>query len=102
MMPVNSLLLSAFCAISLLPAPRTTEPPVLSVSLLPAAVEFRIEADDAPFIGAVIGSLSPTVENYLVGLPPLLADFVVINVGCRRLCRESKTPSSCSSAKSFT
>lgn len=80
-MPAHSLLLSALCAFSPIPSTPLPEPPTLSVSLEPYVVRFHVEGPEAAFVGAVIGSFSPDLVHYLTGLPPLLADLVVLDIG---------------------
>jgi hypothetical protein len=61
-------------------------PPQLAfdVRLAPAQVHFGLalqDAQDAPFLGVVVVSLSPAVAHHLVALPPLLAEPVVVAWG---------------------
>lgn len=55
--------------------------PSLTVKLVPGAIEFAVEGPTTPYVAGVLLSLSPDVVHYLVGLPPLLQDFVVAGTG---------------------
>ena len=84
-MPAHSLLFAALCATSPLPSepplPIGSNAPSLTISLEPFVVRFHVSGPESPFIGAVIGSLSGDLVHYFNGLPPLLADFVVLDIG---------------------
>lgn len=76
--------LSLFALSSLLAAqaPLDQSPgPALSIDLQPERVEFAVSGLDGVFLGGVILSLQPDLVHYFEGLPPLLADFVVLGVG---------------------
>lgn len=62
-------------------APAHIPVPELDIVLAPAAVEFHVSGPEGVFLGGVILSLSPDLVHYFQGLPPLLADFVVLGVG---------------------
>ncbi|HEX5052625.1 MAG TPA: hypothetical protein VFZ65_12690 [Planctomycetota bacterium] len=71
-----------FCAAVLAaPSPVSNGDPDLSIAILPAAVEFQVTGPEEAFVGVAIASLQPDLVHYLVGLPPLLADFVVLDFG---------------------
>jgi hypothetical protein len=53
----------------------------LRVELSPTHVEITVAGPSQPVIGAIVLSLSPDLVHYLVGLPPLLADFAVLSCG---------------------
>jgi hypothetical protein len=55
--------------------------PKLSVVLQPGVVEFHITQQLSPFVGIVLGSFSPDLQHFLTGLPPLLNDAVVLDMG---------------------
>ncbi len=59
------------------PAPQ----PVLTIDLQQGAAAFHVAGPKGVFLGGVILSLSGDVVHYFQGLPPLLADFVVLGVG---------------------
>lgn len=62
-------------------SPAGIPDPDLDIVLAPAAVEFHVSGPKGVFLGGVILSLSPDLVHYFQGLPPLLADFVVLGVG---------------------
>ena len=62
-------------------SPARSPVPELDIVLAPAAVEFHVSGPEGVFLGGVILSLSPDLVHYFQGLPPLLADFVVLGVG---------------------
>lgn len=55
--------------------------PQFTVVLQPAAIDFHVRHEDAPFLGIVLVSLSPELEHFHVGLPPLLEQAVVLDWG---------------------
>ena len=55
--------------------------PKLSIAPVGASLEFSVAGPEAPFFGAVLLSLSPSVSHYFHGLPPILSDFAVLGVG---------------------
>lgn len=61
--------------------PAEQKLPELSIVLGPAVVEFHVSLPMSPFVGVVIASLSADVQHYLVGLPPLLDQAVVLAAG---------------------
>ncbi|MCK5942785.1 MAG: hypothetical protein KAI24_12485 [Planctomycetes bacterium] len=79
-MPAFSLLKGALCALPLLPLGETTEP-VLEVREGRGYVQVSVGGHDEIFLGCVIGALQPEMEHYLVGLPPLLSDHVLLGSG---------------------
>ncbi len=85
MMPARSflslLVVSALSsALAAQAAPRSPEP-VLDIVLKPGVAQFHVAGPEGVFLGGVILSLSPDLVHYFQGLPPLLADFVVLGVG---------------------
>ncbi|MBL8733224.1 MAG: hypothetical protein JNN13_12705 [Planctomycetes bacterium] len=80
MMPALSRF--ALAAIPLV-CPLAPEPggPELTIEHLPFAMAFHVSGPEAPYVGAVIGSLAPDLAHYFQGLPPLLADFVLLDLG---------------------
>lgn len=79
-MPAHSLLLGALCALPLLPSGETPQPS-LSIEKLGSEVRLTVDGFDQIFVGAFVGSLQPTLQHYLTGLPPLLADHVYLGGG---------------------
>jgi hypothetical protein len=55
--------------------------PTLSIEAVGPSLQFTVAGPEAPFLGGVLLSLSPTLTHYFQGLPPLLSDFVVVGVG---------------------
>jgi hypothetical protein len=82
MKPLHSLLPLAVVSASLA-AQSVSAPPELyfDVNLGSGTVNFVMAAQQAPYIGIVLVSLSPDLAHYLVGLPPLLADPLVLTWG---------------------
>lgn len=60
------------------PELATTE---LVISFAPNVVQFDVYGPQPPFVGIVIGSLQPDLAHFLVGLPPLLGNSVVLDWG---------------------
>lgn len=61
-------------------------PPALAMTVFDEVrlATFQIDykpQEGSPFFAAVLVSLSPTLTNYFVGLPPLLTDFAVLGLG---------------------
>ena len=57
-------------------------PPVdLEVTFVGSSIEMRVKTPVPMFLGAVIWSLSPELQHSFQGLPPLLAESVVLGVG---------------------
>jgi hypothetical protein len=84
MKPAHSLLSAALFASVLLAQEAdvpTLADPVLRVSLLPGAVECSVASSSQPFLGGFLVSLNPNLMHFLQGLPPLLADSVVLDAG---------------------
>ena len=79
-MPAHSLLTGALCALTLLPFGETTSPQ-LDIQRLGAEVRLTVGGHDEIFVGAFLGSLEPTLQHYLTGLPPLLGDAVYLGGG---------------------
>lgn len=79
-----SLFSLALCASSLLTLDLSAQKgvaPSLAIHVGTTAVTLDVSGPPAPFVGAVILSLSPDLTHYLVDLPPLLSDFAVLGVG---------------------
>jgi len=69
----------------LLPAPAVAARVELDLGLVDGAIVGKVTVDDSPeFFAAVLLSASPEQAHYLVNLPPLLADFVVLGIGQAR------------------
>ena len=69
--------------LSVLPAgPPDDVGPGLQIALVKTAIVANVTATTSlDFLGAVIVSDSDVLRHYLVGLPPLLGNFVVLGVG---------------------
>jgi hypothetical protein len=82
MKPAHPVLALAFATAAAV-AQNTAPPPEveLVVNLAPARVDFTVVAQETPFVGIVLVSLSPNLAHHLVGLPPLLQDGTVIAWG---------------------
>jgi hypothetical protein len=80
MKPVHSFL-SLFVLSSMVAAQALAPQPVLKIELQPAVASFHVSGPAGVFLGGVILSLSGDRVHYFQGLPPLLADFVVLGVG---------------------
>lgn len=61
--------------------PTDTKPPEFSVVLYPAVVGFHVSQPQSPFLGIVLVSALPDLQHFLVGLPPLLDQAVVVDWG---------------------
>lgn len=61
--------------------PTDTRLPEFAVVLQPAVVEFHISQPATPFLGIVLVSVSSDLQHFLVGLPPLLDQAVVLDWG---------------------
>jgi hypothetical protein len=55
-----------------------SQDPVLTVRTGPALVEFKLVQAPGPFFASAVLALDPRTAQYLVGLPPLLIDYVVL------------------------
>lgn len=55
--------------------------PSLAIGFAPGLVQFEISGPPAPFVGIVLVSLVPDLQHFLVGLPPLLDQAVVLDWG---------------------
>ncbi|HZN40455.1 MAG TPA: hypothetical protein VFD82_16740 [Planctomycetota bacterium] len=62
-------------------AAQAVEQPKLSIGFRPLLVCFSITSPHDTFLGATLLSPSPDLAHYFVGLPPLLANHVVVDVG---------------------
>ena len=71
---IAPLALIAFSTVGLAQGPR------LVVESDAPIVTFRVAGPQTPFVGGVLLSLSPDLTHYLVDLPPLLSDFVVLGI----------------------
>lgn len=79
-MPAPSLI-AALLLLPLAAQPVASDDLGFAVKLLPAAVQFAIDGPRQPFVGVVLVSTSPELAHYFTGLPPLLADAVVVAFG---------------------
>lgn len=61
--------------------PTDRRMPDFAVVLQPAVVEFHIAQPASPFLGIVLLSLSPNLQHFLVDLPPLLDQAIVLDYG---------------------
>ncbi|MCB9879010.1 MAG: hypothetical protein H6835_15555 [Planctomycetes bacterium] len=75
-----ALLFSLVTLAPLTLAPLAVEPK-LEVAVRGERVLFDVSGPSQPFVGIVLGSLSYQTSHYLVGLPPLLTDGVVLGFG---------------------
>lgn len=55
--------------------------PELVISYAPYVVQFDVFGPQPPFVGLVLVSLQPELAHYLVGLPPLLGESIVLDWG---------------------
>jgi hypothetical protein len=62
-------------------AAQDVEQPKLSIRFRPLLVCFSITSPHDTFLGATLLSPTPDLAHYFVGLPPLLADHVVVDIG---------------------
>jgi len=76
---VKTLLSLAFVVAAPFAAPQGDV--ALAVQLVPGAVEFSVEGPQTPYIAGVLLSLSPDLVHCFAGLPPLLADHVIVGAG---------------------
>ncbi len=83
MKPAHSLipLAFAFAVPALAAQPAAANDPRFAVVLQPAMVEFHVAQSGPAFFGVVLVSTSPNLQHFLVGLPPLLQDAVILDVG---------------------
>jgi hypothetical protein len=79
MKPAHSLLSLALLATASLPA--QVAQPELRLVLTPAMVNMTIVSDETPYIGVFLLSPNPTLAHFLVGLPPLLDQALVLHWG---------------------
>lgn len=79
----HSLLSLAFVAAAPLLAQKAPEiqAPELQISFAPGVVQFDVFGVQPPFLGIVLVSLQPDLAHYLVGLPPLLGESIVLDWG---------------------
>lgn len=71
-------LASALSLAALVPAQSASTS--LDIDVQPRSVVFTVSGPSEPFLGGVLLSLSPDLMHFLVDLPPLLADSVVLGV----------------------
>lgn len=83
MKPALSLIPLALSLAAPLAAAQPTDSrlPEFAVVLQPAVVEFHIAQSATPFLGIVLVSVSSDLQHFLVGLPPLLDQAVVLDWG---------------------
>lgn len=65
-------------ALTLLAAVGTAQAPRLVIESDAPIVTFRVAGPEVPFVGGVLLSLTPDLTHYLVDLPPMLTDHVVL------------------------
>lgn len=58
-----------------------TPQPELAIHLAPHVVNFDVVSAQPQFVGVVLLSLQPDLAHYLVGLPPLLGNSIVLDWG---------------------
>jgi hypothetical protein len=63
------------------PAAAPIKGPELTIGIGSGIATFTVESGQPLYLGAAIASLSPELVHYLVDLPPLLSDFVVLGIG---------------------
>ena len=80
MTTAHSLLAVLLCAATINDGARVPGP-TLTISFAPYQVIFNVSGPEEPFLGAIIGSLEPEMMQFLEGIPPLLSNFVVLDVG---------------------
>ena len=84
MNPAHSLIPIAFALVSpafAAQAAAIADDPQFTVVLQPAAIEFQVRHEPSPFLGIVLVSLSPDLQHFHVGLPPLLEQSAVLGWG---------------------
>ena len=81
MNPAHSLRCLAFVLAAPLLARAPAVDPKLEIGFAPYLVTFDVSGPEAPFLGIVIASFSPDLQHYFTGLPPLLGDAAVVDVG---------------------
>jgi hypothetical protein len=78
--PAYSLLAVLLCAATINDGARIPGP-TLTISYAPYQVIFNVSGPEEPFLGAILGSLEPEMTQFFEGVPPLLSNFVVLDVG---------------------
>src|SRR5262245_59116795 len=83
MKPARSLIPLAFVfAVPALAAqPAAASDPRIAVVLQPAMVEFHVTQEQPSFLAVVLVSVSPDLQHYLTGLPPMLDQSLVLDWG---------------------
>ncbi len=84
MKPAQSLFSFTFLLLAPVLAQSSAAPspqPHVTISYAPYVVKFAVEGPQAPFLGVVIVSLSSDLQHFLVGLPPLLDQAVIVDWG---------------------
>jgi hypothetical protein len=83
MKPAHSLIPLAFvfAAPAFAAQPAAASDPRFAVVLRPAMVEFHIMQEQPSFLGVVLVSLSPDLQHFVTGLPPMLDQSLVIDMG---------------------
>ena len=77
----------SFCSLAFVLAPLlAAEPtglklPELTIEFSPYVVAFHVDQPGPDFLGVVLVSLTPNLQHYLVGLPPLLDQSIVLGWG---------------------
>lgn len=67
-------------ALTMLATVASAQAPRLVIESDAPVVTFRVAGPEVPFVGGVLLSLAPDLTHYLVDLPPLLTDHVVLGI----------------------
>lgn len=83
MKPARSLipLVFVFAVPAFAAQPAAVSDPRIAVVLRPAMVEFHITQEQPSFLGVVLVSVSPNLQHFLTGLPPMLDQSLVLDWG---------------------
>ena len=81
MKPAHSLRCLAFVLAAPLCAQAPAANPKIEIGFAPYLVTFDVSGPEVPFLGIVIASFAPDLQHYFTGLPPLLGDAVVVDIG---------------------
>ncbi len=85
MKPAHAVLSFGFAVVSSVVAQATTPAaPALAgldLTVHPGYVQFDVLGPAEPFVGVVLVSLQPELVHFLVGLPPLLDQSLVLDYG---------------------
>jgi hypothetical protein len=61
--------------------PVAAKQPDLSIDIAAGIIQFDVELGTSPFLGVVLLSLSSDLQHFLVDLPPLLDQAVILDYG---------------------